>query len=623
VAFYQLLFFVCDLGSRTIHYARANYAKGNRWWWAFDRAHFIAHLILVLGVPILNLALLGLAIAAVASGYYQKLNISISKPVAALILGGVLAGVSAYFFIRDQSSPFRSWPWKFFVVLVAFLLPLALVPVVDLRRWVPMMTWLIMALLIYWLTTFYERRKGGAKICGVFVLVLTTIIFGWQLHRLSWPSGWHQLFEAGCETLRAAIIYVHWPLWIGFAVFTLVCWLVSEVAVRFSGLSGEDERHARCAAVTAKISLAVPGVLVLIVDLGLWQLLVRSMAKLPGNLIDMNQQEEAVRVFMLSVPVGTDEGLIVFLLAVLFAVWLILPAVIAEGHPPKDASRLGHTLSAGFRHLKWSGWAFQLLVTIGLLISVVLAGGEFIGKPVNREGLALGALSVAFFLLFTFRRAGETIRSVLDIALDVVNWMRYDPPAGTPRARICARFASLLRYICNWRDPESEAPYDAIVILSHSQGTVITADLFRYLKHIAEPGLERIFRPAEESGRLPVYLFTMGCPLRQLYSLRFPDQYAWASDTADWDSPTKKPNPDDLNVDFWSNFYRSGDYVGRVIWHPDADQNNTKAWDDRERTSCKRRERCIGGGAHTHYWDETAPGISKELDHLIEQACNR
>jgi hypothetical protein len=628
VAFYQLLFFVCDLGTRTIHYARANYAKGNLWWRAFDRTHFIAHLILVLGIPILNLALFGLAIAAVASGYYQKLNLS--EPVAALILGGVLAGIGAYFFIRDQSTPVHSWPGKFFVVLGAFLLPLAFVPVLDLGRWVPMMTWLIMALVIYWLMTVYERRRGGAKKCGVFILVLTTGVFGGQLHQLSWPSDWLLIFKAGIDTLDAAIFYGHWPLWIGFAVFTLVCWLVSVAAVRLSGQSDKDKDHAWRAAVTAKISLAIPGVLVLIVDLGLWQLLVSGLDKLPGNLINKCQQAVANQVFLLSVPIGTAFGLILFLVAALFVLWLFLPAVIAEGDPqriaegyppkgPTDPSRLGHILSASFRHLKWSGWAFQLLITIGLLTSVVLWATGFNQHDVDAQVVV--ALSVALFLLFTFRGAGKTIRSVLDVILDVANWLRHDPPGRTPRARICARFASLLRYICNWRDPESAAPYDAIVILSHSQGTVITADLFRYLKHVPEPGLERIFRTKEKSERLPVYLFTMGCPLRQLYALRFPDQYAWAHDTAAWDDATR-PNPDDLCVEHWSNFYRSGDYVGRVLWHPDADQSDAP-WDNKVRENVKRRESCIGIGAHTHYWDETAPQIADELDDLIEKACKR
>ena len=30
-----------------------------------------------------------------------------------------------------------------------------------------------------------------------------------------------------------------------------------------------------------------------------------------------------------------------------------------------------------------------------------------------------------------------------------------------------------------------------------------------------------------------------------------------------------------------------------------------------------RREFCIGAGAHTHYWDRTAPQIAVQLDELI------
>ena len=30
-----------------------------------------------------------------------------------------------------------------------------------------------------------------------------------------------------------------------------------------------------------------------------------------------------------------------------------------------------------------------------------------------------------------------------------------------------------------------------------------------------------------------------------------------------------------------------------------------------------RREFCIGAGAHTHYWDRTAPQIAVQLDQLI------
>ncbi len=623
VAFFQFLFFLCQLGSRAIHYARANYAKGKSLWRLFNGAHGIAHGILVLGIPILNLALLGFAIAVVASGYYQEWNPT--EKIEALILGGMLAVAGALFFIFGPRSSVGAWPWKYFVLLVVVPLVAILLPrllALNLERWIPLITWLIMIVAIVWLMTIYERRRRGAVLCSVLILLLITAAFLYQLDQLGWPSEWSQLFDAGVKTLVMWIRYGHWPLWIGFAIFTLVCWLLSEAAVRFSGLDREDKQHARRAAVTAKVSLAIPGVLVFIVGLGLWQLIVRGLDILPGDLIQTAQKDKAVEVLMGSVPVGTGVGLILFLVAALFAVWLILPAVVAESRPPKDAADwLGRMLSAGFRNLKWSGWVCQLLITIGLLASVVLWAEGFIGWR-DLDAVVVVVLGGTLFLLFMFRGAGKAIRSALDIALDVANWLRHDPPDRTPCARICARFASLLRHVCNWRDPGSGAPYDAIVILAHSQGAVITADLFRYLKYVVEPDLAPIFRPEKESERLPVYLFTMGCPLRQLYSLRFPDQYAWARDTADWDSATK-PNPDNLSVELWANFYRSGDYVGRVLWHPDADQANTSAWDDQEREKDKRSERCIGSGAHTHYWDETAPEIAQKLDYLIGQACNR
>jgi hypothetical protein len=48
-------------------------------------------------------------------------------------------------------------------------------------------------------------------------------------------------------------------------------------------------------------------------------------------------------------------GSLVLLLAALFAVWLLLPAVTAERNPRQDAERLGRDLSRGFRCLPWTG----------------------------------------------------------------------------------------------------------------------------------------------------------------------------------------------------------------------------------------------------------------------------
>jgi hypothetical protein len=147
------------------------------------------------------------------------------------------------------------------------------------------------------------------------------------------------------------------------------------------------------------------------------------------------------------------------------------------------------------------------------------------------------------------------------------------------------------------------------VIISHSQGTVISADLLRFLQ--------------QQSGRqcnalnwqVPIYLFTMGSPLRQLYSFAFPHLYEWVEENAD---------PELFNVHKWVNAYRSGDYIGRNLWDRSLDQvwqvvsADPPAPSQKEKLS--RQEFCIGAGAHTHYWDKYAPDVAQKLNQLIQES---
>jgi hypothetical protein len=123
IDFYQLLFFLTNLGGRAIHYARAKYARNNRWWCGFDWGHWLAQLILVLGIPILNLVLLGLGIAAALSGYSEKFKLPDWS--LALFLGAILVCGAAFVF-REQKVPARSRP-KFFALALVLPLLLALV----------------------------------------------------------------------------------------------------------------------------------------------------------------------------------------------------------------------------------------------------------------------------------------------------------------------------------------------------------------------------------------------------------------------------------------------------------------------------------------------------------------
>lgn len=225
-------------------------------------------------------------------------------------------------------------------------------------------------------------------------------------------------------------------------------------------------------------------------------------------------------------------------------------------------------------------------------------------------------------------------RNILDVLLDVDNYLREQPCTSAPRARICARFASVLRYVY--------ARYDAVVIVAHSQGTVIAADLLRFLVAAdcgaLDPSLSR-------PPKTPIYLFTMGSPLRQLYGLRFPHLYRWARHglsrgsmkRTDEIASTTGPDPAELDVSIWVNAYRSGDYIGRYLWRPDAcdfayeieamkivqpwRRSNAAPFSSVNRAPGNRREFCIGAGAHTHYWDRTAPQVALQLDELVSFAA--
>ena len=92
----------------------------------------------------------------------------------------------------------------------------------------------------------------------------------------------------------------------------------------------------------------------------------------------------------------------------------------------------------------------------------------------------------------------------------------------------------------------------------------------------------------------------------------------------DWvyDSEAKQNNPNPaklLNVQQWVNAYRSGDYIGRNLWQR---SDNNSLWKLGDYFPCEldnsRKEFCIGAGAHTRYWDETAIDIAQELDRLIK-----
>ncbi len=282
--------------------------------------------------------------------------------------------------------------------------------------------------------------------------------------------------------------------------------------------------------------------------------------------------------------------------------------------------------AAGFSrtaHSDWSGFAkyLYLFQGMGLTKSILdTEGALFAGSATLAVGLLLKYGSV-----------------VLDTILDVDNYLRTSPATSTPRARIAERYLGLLKYLHEYRGTDDGLPYGRIVIVAHSLGSLITADLLRFLRQDEIPELTDYAFPDRKI--LPLYFFSMGNPLRQLLNRFFPTLYGWIRDYPDGSGITPPqqapestdasttPKREQLGVAVWRNSYRSGDYVGRSLWLNDR-YARTEGDDDSgsfpavpEAASFQVApgciESCIGLGAHTHYWDRTAPDVATQLDELI------
>jgi hypothetical protein len=334
-------------------------------------------------------------------------------------------------------------------------------------------------------------------------------------------------------------------------------------------------------------------------------------------------------------------------LAVVMLIWVLLPVLVTELRSPgtsdenrmkpgfqDQAKNLGTWLSTAFRTARISGEMLVFLTIFSIAGITIASPSELLGP---RQWLAaalelptpdfsyvrVGALIVGVgaigLIALTSRLTdvGKRLRPAFGIMADVDNYLRELPTDRTPRARMAERFTSLLRYLCLWRAESSDtnSGYDAIIIVAHSQGTVLSADLLRYLKYIGagtrgfEPRLSRLRAGADGKPKLPIYLMTMGCPLRQLYAQRFPNIYGWVTDGA--------AANDLMGVAGWINLYRSGDYVGRAVWQ--AKDASPDLYDPNVRWSHGNiAEACIGPGAHTHYWDVTSDVVAETIDEVVK-----
>ncbi|HUQ15007.1 MAG TPA: hypothetical protein VM094_03055 [Gemmatimonadales bacterium] len=665
--FYQLLLHLPFLGLQALDMRRAAPDDPDEMWWARHRTGFAACLsILTLPIPVLNVLLLALGLSVLPGKLPGPWHPYVAVGTAAL-LSATLAG---YFVLRYRAvrSP-AGWIPAALVTLVATLITAWATgccassgPTTE-RLFLQLgaVWWLASGGLMYLLFRGYDHHRPGVlRVAVAGYLVITP---GFLLALWSQPNTEDGLQQAMLVTLEPTFVLLS------------VSWLVLALLTTWHLVRGWWARARRrsfrfgsadaSALFTSRLALSLSIGIFSQVTVLLWAALLTTVAPwlVPGDTpFDPNifESKPGATVGQFLAGILNSNGAPVFVVGVLLsillalvAIWAMGPSVWTEIRPVRPsggaaatarAQRYGHWLSSGFRFLRVAGELAAIGVVVGTVLAVVNWVFRLSGHPIPWSGAVattpdgvlgrvqlFGAITGTLAGLFALGRFADSLalgfRPALDVLLDVDNYLREHPRERTPRARIAERYTTLLRHLCRWKDSSSGArgaSYSAVIIVAHSQGTVITADLLRFLRCERgqnpgfEPDLDRLLSDAPREGALPVYFLTMGCPLRQLYQLRFPDLYRWVGPTAG--AAGIGPKAEALGVARWVNLYRSGDYVGRSLWTSDSDANLFVPRARPNPIGGVEAETCIGAGAHTHYWDDTAPMVASELDHLIVEA---
>ena len=209
--------------------------------------------------------------------------------------------------------------------------------------------------------------------------------------------------------------------------------------------------------------------------------------------------------------------------------------------------------------------------------------------------LMLPASLVALAALLRSPSGLERIWPVLGVILDADSYLRDDHPvAEQVRRRILDR-GRLLMQVLETEEATVGARYSQIILIAHSQGTLIAADLLR-------------MRSQKSGGkRMPTSLVTMGSPMRALYAALLPYRMTWFLEAA-----ASRRNPK-LGTLHWRNLFFSGDYIGRSLWRSDlAKDTYTEAYEDEH---LNVSEICLGPGGHMQYW--TSPAVGREILDLL------
>jgi hypothetical protein len=654
---FQIMFHLPTLGRKAVEYARLQNRK-DPVWTLYALMQRVTERVLTIGVPVLGMALLSVALTLFTIAVPAPGRIAAFSAMAGGMTG-VLFTTLAYLASRDPGA-WRVWSGPVAGAAIGLFVSFALDPLSEIALGVLVVEWTLFAsLIVLYALVRYDRLRPGALVFGLIVqlatatniLVPTATSPDDKTMAISLLTVADHLWVA-----LDATTYV----FVGLLSVTALAGIVALFRIRENQ---QEYTRCAGACWTGALSLALPGALLGLLTILIWTVVMfgtlgavrdevrcapyssdwpsithlvkdqvwRELDETPGQRAVEHATERpiehargplcaaapsgrnlaaAARAMPMALAGATfllPPAAVLLLLLSLPAV--VLPAIFADrdlrpDQPPNRAKtiRLGAWLDGGYQLAAWLGsgttLAFALYLGIGLY-RVSLTGDAY-DWTASLDGWATTIMSTAAAAaLGTIAARGwlPGLRATTGILLDVDGYLREHPRDGTPRARIAERFVSVLRYLKEHGD--GGRPYDAVIIVSHSQGTVIAADLLRFLHHYHDPVLGD--RPWDS-----LHLLTMGSPLRQLYASCFPHLYHWVTEDK------RAPDPSQLGLDSWTNVYRSGDYIGRYLW------SGVDPWNlDRMEISADRFERCLGPGAHTRYWDSAGTDVAVELDRII------
>lgn len=497
-----------------------------------------------------------------------------------------------------------------------------------------------------------DRRFPGMRAIGLLHLALTcALLLGFAAARALEPrQPWdlHAWIWAGMRTVEFQLAYLA-LLWLVLAVLLFLWMLHGELAPAKGDAAG------RASVATGRLGLFASFASFLLLAMALWALLTTvveasaAQTHFEGVLFPLACPPDAPcgahflhERYMRSTQMFAVAAVLTLLLLA-FLVVMLVPSVLAELRRPLGSQQaLGRWLSGGYRLLEPFVSALVLAAVLVACVVGAVVGLNVLGVPLppwTQDALAtagefsqgllkplvFGTATAAALLSVFGRVLSRTVpglRAPLDIALDVDNHFREFPRRAIPRVRIFSRYVALLEHI-------AAQGYDRIVIVAHSQGTVITTELLRYLRERARqpmPGDDRVHQLWNRlEGRID--LLTAGSPLRQLYAARFPHLYAWV--LAPRDRAAGGPLPEDVGAQRWINLYTSGDYVGRWVRADLPPAYDTvcgqaivyDAWPGRRGADVRQADICIGPGAHTHYFELGSPLVAEWIDTLVADAA--